>query len=117
MSVYAKILFCFNQLSAGRPGGLMVLPSNTTNVWLSLSSTPTAMKYYLICQNAIKKRGQLLRAPARYNSTRVDEGRKCLIFLAVKMRTRDEVGREEEGPLCDPGSESLLGGSARMVRG
>ena len=32
------------------------------------------------------------------------------------MKARDEVGREEEGPLCNPGSELLLGGSARMVR-
>ena len=75
------------------------------------------MKYYLICKNSIKKRDQLLKAPARYNSTRVDEGRKCSILLAVKRKARDEVGREEEGLLCDPGSELLLGGSARMVRG
>ena len=34
-----------------------------------------------------------------------------------KMKARAEVGREEEGPLCDPGSELLLGGSARVVRG
>ena len=33
-NLYANILFCFNQLSAGRPGGLLVvLPSNTTNVF------------------------------------------------------------------------------------
>ena len=30
---------------------------------------------------------------------------------------RTVVGRGEEGPLCDPGSESLLGGRAREVRG
>ena len=48
----------------------------------------------------------MLRAPrsvGRYNSTRVDEGRKCWILLAVKMKARAEVRREEEGPLCDPG--------------
>ena len=32
-------------------------------------------------------------------------------------KARAEEGREEEGPLCDPGSELLLGGSARVVRG
>ena len=67
-----------------------------------------------------KNRDQLLRSPSsvgRYNSTRVDEGRECWILLAVKMEARAEVGREEEGPLCDPGSELLLGGSARVVRG
>ena len=66
------------------------------------------------------KRDQLLRAPSsvsRYNSTRVDEGRECWILLAVKMKARAEVGREEEGPLCDPGSELLLGGGTRVVRG
>ena len=73
-------------------------------------------------QNCKKKTGinQLLRAPrsvGKYNSTRVDEGRKCWIILAVKMKARAEVEREEEGPLCDPGSELLLGGSARVVRG
>ena len=31
-----------------------------------------------------------------------------------KMKARAEVGREEEGPLCDPGCELLLGGSARV---
>ena len=119
-NLYAKILFCFDQLSAGRPRGLVVLPSNTTNVWLSLSSTPTTMTFDFICKNAKKKRDQLLRALSsvgRYNSTRVDEGRKCWILLAVKMKARAEVGREEEGPPCDPGSELLLGGSARVVRG
>ena len=32
------------------------------------------------------------------------------------MKARAEVGREEEGPLCDTGSELLVGGSARVVR-
>ena len=94
----------------------MVLSSSTSNVWLSLSSTPND-KYDQICKNAIKKREQLLKEPARYNSTRVDEERKCSILLAVKMKARAEVGGDEEGPLCDPGSELLLGGSAIMVRG
>ena len=67
-----------------------------------------------------KTKNQLLRAPSsvgRYNSTRVDERRKCRILLAVKMNARAEVGREEEGPLCHPVSELLLGESARVVRG
>ena len=38
------------------------------------------------------------------------------------MKTYTVVGREEEGPLCDPGSELLLGGregerSARIING
>ena len=32
------------------------------------------------------------------------------------MKARAEVGSEEEGPLCDPGSELLLGRSARVAR-
>ena len=35
---------------------------------------------------------------------------------AIKMKARAVVGRGEEGPLCDPGSELLLGGRARVVR-
>ena len=31
--------------------------------------------------------------------------------------TRADVGREEEGPRCDPGSELPQGGSARVMRG
>ena len=34
-----------------------------------------------------------------------------------KNEARTVMGRGEEGPLCDPGSELLLGGSARVVRG
>ena len=47
------------------------------------------------------------------NLTRVDEGRKCLILVATTTKARVVVGRGEKGPLCDPGSELLLGGSAR----
>ena len=72
----------------------------------------------------MQKRDQLLRASinssvagSRCNSTRVDEGRKCWILLALKMKARTVVGRGEEGPLCDPGSELLVGGSTRVVRG
>ena len=38
-------------------------------------------------------------------------------FLAIKMKACTLVGRGEEGPLCDPGSKLLLGGSAKVVRG
>ena len=31
------------------------------------------------------------------------------------MKARAEVGREEEGPLCDPGSELLLGGKGILL--
>ena len=33
----------------------MVLPSNTTNVCLPLSSIPTVMRFDFICKNAKKK--------------------------------------------------------------
>ena len=68
----------------------------------------------------MQKKDQLLRAPSsvgRYNSTRFDEGKKSSIILARKMKARTVVGRGEEGPLCDSGSELLLGGRARVVQG
>ena len=34
----------------------------------------------------------------------------------MKMKARTVVGRGEEGPLGDPGSDLLLGGNARVVR-
>ena len=37
--------------------------------------------------------------------------------FAIKMKARTVVGRGGEGPLCDPGSELLLGGRARVLRG
>ena len=78
------------------------------------------MKFDFIAKIKDKKRDQLLIAPSsvgRYNSTRVDEGTKCCILLTKKKRARAEVGREEEGPPCDPGYELLVRGSARVVRG
>ena len=48
---------------------------------------------------------------------RVDEGSQCWLLLAINMRARTVAGRGEKGSLCDPGSELLLGGSARVVRG
>ena len=38
------------------------------------------------------------------------------MILAIKTKARTVVGRGEEGPPCDPGSELLLGGSARVSR-
>ena len=32
------------------------------------------------------------------------------------MKARTVVGKGEEGPLCDPGSELILGGRATLVR-
>ena len=69
-----------------------------------------------------KKKDQLLKAPinssvGRCKSTRVDEGRKCRIILAIKMKARTVVGKGEEGPLGHPRFQVLLGGSARAVRG
>ena len=41
-----------------------------------------------------------------------------LNLLAVEMEARTVVGTGEEGPLCDPGFELLLGGRAiKAVRG
>ena len=43
-----------------------------------------------------KKMDQLLRAPTSaggYTSTRVDEGGKCWLLLAMKMKARTVVGR------------------------
>ena len=50
------------------------------------------------------------------SSTRVDEGRKCRVILAIKKNARAVMAGWEKGPLCDPGSYLLLGGSARLVR-
>ena len=55
------------------------------------------------------------RAPSSvggYISTRVDEGRKCL--PVIKVKARNVVGRGEEDPLCEPGSELLVGGRTRV---
>ena len=40
-----------------------------------------------------------------------------LNYSRDKMKARTVVRRGGEGPLCDPGSELLLGGIARVVRG
>ena len=48
------------------------------------------------------------------NSTRVGEGRKCRLLLAIKKtNAHTVVGRGEEGPLCDPGSEFTYWEGAR----
>ena len=53
----------------------------------------------------------------RCESTR--EENECCIILAIKMKARayTVAGRGDKGPLCDPGSELLLGERARVVRG
>ena len=60
----------------------MVLPSNTTSIFLSvLEFDPRHDEIDFIRKNAKKeKRDQLLISPSsvgRFNSTRVDEGRNC----------------------------------------
>ena len=40
-----------------------------------------------------------------YNSRRIDEGRKCRVLLAIKIRACVVVGTGVGSPLCDPGSE------------
>ena len=47
-----------------------------------------------------------------------DEGRrgnKMLNYSREKIEGTYRSGEGEEGPLCDPGSELLLGGRARVV--
>ena len=55
----------------------------------------------------------------RYNSTLVDEGRKCWIPHAIKMKVRTVVRRGGERRLRDPESELLLKGmrvsNARII--
>ena len=46
---------------------------------------------------------------------RTTYGGKCSFFVDIKLKARAVVGRGEEDPLCDPGSELLLGGNARGV--
>ena len=40
-----------------------------------------------------------------------------LNLLEIKMKARTVVGSGDEDPLCDPGSELLLGRSARVMQG
>ena len=51
---------------------------------------------------------QLLKSPSsvgRYKSTRIDEGSKCCILLAIKITAGTVVGMGEGSPLYDPGSK------------
>ena len=52
-------------------------------------------------------------------SSKVDVREKSIyIYIYIVIReSYSGKGEKEEGPLCDPGSELLLGGSARLVRG
>ena len=55
-----------------------------------------------------------------YNSTRIDEGRKCLILLAIKVTACTVVGTGVEGALCGPESELYCWegkSSARIING
>ena len=47
----------------------------------------------------------------RRDSTREE---KCCLLLAIEMKARIVVGTGLKGPLCDPGSELLLGERARV---
>ena len=65
----------------------------------------------------------MLKMPSsvgRYTSTRIDEGRKCLILLAIKIKACTVVERGTEGPLYDPGFELYYWegeSSARIING
>ena len=60
-----------------------------------------------------KKTNQLLRAPKSVGQVQFDASRRGKKVL----KSSRVVERGEEGPPCDPGSEFLLGGRARIVRG
>ena len=50
----------------------------------------------------------MMKSPSsvsRYTSTRIDEGRKCRILLAMEIRACTVVGTVEGSPLYDPGFE------------
>ena len=81
----------------GRPGGL-VATREYYERW-SLSSIPTVVRFDFTCKNKWKKhkKGKLLRALSsvgRYNSTRVNKGRKWWIFFAIK---KEGTYRSAEG--------------------
>ena len=80
----------------------MVLPSNTTNVWLSLSSTPTTMIFiWLYLHKCEKKKDQLLRAPStvgRYNFDASRRGKKILDSPCGKNESTCRSGEGGGGP-------------------
>ena len=83
-------------------GELVIGRSNST--WVGLLG--------LFAKKLKNRRSQLLRAPrsmyvGRRNSMQVDEGRKGWSILAIKTKTRAEVGNGEknEPRLSDPVSE------------
>ena len=79
------------------------------------------MIFNVICEKKIRQDQQLLRAPCVGKIRRVlirEEHAEFLlaIKMTIKIKARAAVeGTGEKGPLCDPGSESLLGGSARRA--
>ena len=79
------------------------------------------VRFYFFAKNA-KKRDQLPRVPnrvGRYNSTRVDEGRKCCILQAIKIKARTVVGRGRRARYVTPDLSYYWEGesSARMIYG
>ena len=52
----------------------------------------------------------------RYNSTRINEGRKCRILLEIEIRACTVVGMGEGSPLYDPGSELYYWGGESNAR-
>ena len=52
----------------------------------------------------------------RFQSTRIDEARKCSILLAMKIRAGTVVGRGEGSPLYDAGSKLHYWEGARVMR-
>ena len=77
------------------------------------------MRFDFICKNAKEKnRDQLLRAPSSvgwFDASR--RGKKMLDSPRGKYESTCQSWEGGGGPAIDPGSELLLGGSARVVRG
>ena len=89
---------------AGRPGGLVVTLEYYVLAFLLEfdSHRGETLIFFQKCKKKIEKRGstQPLRAPSsviRYNSTRVEERRKCWNLLAIKMMETKGTYRSGEG--------------------
>ena len=75
------------------------------------------MRFDLVCENACRK-GQPFRAPSAWegtiDSTRVDEREELTwIILAIIIKARAVEDKGGKGQ-CNPRSELLLGGRARV---
>ena len=73
--------------------------------FLVVTRIPGLYLYQVSCERTINSVIRIRQFVLVYYLTRVDEGRKCSSFLAIRTKARTVVGRGEEGPLCDPGSE------------